>query len=391
MDINNEILTPKELAHLFVDGEISEVERTTLFKALSEDAELQDYLAEVIRGEQIMEQYRISTFAPAALSAEIAAKAFGTASAAALQSHTVANLFLRYGLVAGVLAAVLTGGFGFRSDSPIHTANQTAESSFSENRKSVAATLANTNYRDYSHNTDINSTKRISEVNIPAESAIVQIDDSGKILSEEEQIRKQSSFANEKNNEQAIMASIERSEFLAPDIFAPDITAATDAPDALAYLRNRNNSETTLKDAAVTIGGFGSGNSLGSPTRLAAMYIINQEFAFGLQYTARSYSAVIPTNGNNETNPSASGIEAVAQYVENSDILPLGIKPVANFAAGYSRLGPTAFFFAGVSAEAFDMISIQTGVEGNALFYDSRGAKMAAGGLQFAINAGIKF
>lgn len=389
MNINNEILTPKELTHLFVDGEISEVERATLFKALSEDAELQDYLAEVIRGEQIMEQYRISTFAPPELGTGIAAKAFGTVSSAVSQSPAVANLFLRYGLVASVFAAVLTGGLGFRDDSAMHTANQAAnqaaKSTFSENRKSVSATLGNKNDQTDDSNTDRNSTNRASGVNTPAVSSIMKIDNHKKITQE------QSNFADEKHNEQIIAAPIERSEFLDPDIFAPDITSAAEAPDALAYSRNRNNSGNILKDAAVTIGGFGAGNSLGSPTRLAAMYIINHEFAVGMQYTARSYSAVIPINGINETNPSASGIEAVAQYVENSDILPLGIKPVANFAAGYSRLGPTAFFFAGVSADMFDMVSLQTGVEGNAVFYDSRGSKTVAGGLRFAVNAGVKF
>lgn len=362
--MTTEILTPKDLVHLFVDGEINDVERTVLFRELAADAELQEYLAGAMRADQTMQQYRAAATAPDALREAVFAAAFGGAT-----QQTAPAGFLRYGIAASIGAALLTGGLGLREMLPpvAEIPAQVATVAPARPHTAPAAIVQAP--------AQTNMTPKVAAQISPKQELPVGAEN----FSQSEAFP----FA-------LASAVVERAEIVAPETVEPNVPLGSQTPATPAYSRQFRAAGSS-KDVSAMVGGFGSPAAFSQPTRLVLMAVVNRELSAGLQYNTRSYTMTLASNTGLEVNPTVSGIEAVAQYMENSDLLPLGMKPVVSAAAGYSRLGPTAFMFAGVAASPLEYITLQTGVEGNLLFYDARGTVSTAGGVRFTINAGVNF
>lgn len=378
--------SPKDLVHLFVDGEINDVQRTILFRELADNAELQEYLSDVMQTEQKMEQYRATATVPDALRSAIFAQAgFGTTVPAA--TPAIAGVFWRYGIAMSIGAAILTGGFSFNS------ANSTPESI-----DNTSAVVRSAEALSLPTATSPLTTTANRPTGFAANPAVVLAKHApftaGKTIFNDEQSPQNKTFSpgstQPQNTIVAAPVPVETANGLASPQSMLNIslggTARSESP-----VTRFGRQPGTNKDFSVLLGGFGNAVSPGEPTRLTAMYVVNHEVSVGAQYATRSYNLTAVSDGSVQTNPTVTGFEGVFQYTENSDILPLNMKPVFSGAVGYNRLGPTAFMFMGVSTEQLDVLTLQAGVEGNLLLYSSNGSRSIAGGGRFTVNAGIRF
>lgn len=378
-----DLTSPKDLVHLFVDGEINDVQRTMLFRELADNSELQEYLSDVMQTEQRMEQYRATATVPDALRSAIFAQAgFGTTAPTA--APAVAGAFWRYGIAMSIGAAILTGGFSFNST---HSAPE-AITSTPTSVRSVESLSLPTAPSPLTTTANRPTGLAANPAAVAATNAHSTIRKT--ILNDEQDIQNKTFSRSSEQPQNTIAAPVETANSLATPESILNIqlggTARSESPVARFGKQPGTN-----KDISVLLGGFGSTTSPSEPTRLAAMYIVNDEVSFGAQYATRSYNLTALSDGSVQTNPTVTGFEGIFQYTENSDILPLNMKPVFSGAVGYNRLGPTAFMFMGVSSEQFDILTLQAGVEGNLLIYNSNGSHSIAGGGRFTINAGIRF
>jgi hypothetical protein len=371
-----EAMTSKDLIHLFVDGEVNDVQRTMLFRELADNAELQEYLSGVMRTEQTMEQYRATATVPDALRTAIFAQA-GFGANIPATAPALAGIFWRYGIAVSVGAAILTGGISFNSVPQNTSGTQAIIRNINDIHSSP--TVAD----EAKHPSGFLASPVVAETTIPADGNMSQ--------KEEQYLEAITPISQQTENSIAEPSvPVETANGLALPQYSSDISLGGSArPENPAARFGRPSA--TIIDASVLVGGFGGSASPGTPTRLAAMYVFNHEVSVGAQYTTRSYNFTAANNGSVEVNPTVSGLEGIFQYTENSNILPLDMKPVFSVALGGNRLGATAFTFMGVAAEPISILTLQAGVEGNLLLYNSNGSHSVAGGGRFTINAGIRF
>ncbi len=443
-EMNSYNYTPSDLIGLFIDGELGEAERETLFDALSGNAELQAEFERALHIKAVVAEEVLKTVPPVALTNaifanagfEVVSSASGVSVGSAGQSGFLKMLLIP--VLSAVLASALTGVVLYE-----HFEKKLEEIAF-KNRALKESSVASDSFKNEETSQELHERTNNNSANLPFTQAqrvgnfssgvgMARPADGNLTRTSNDFRRFRASrndnmlgntFKNNSNNvilkpfdyaqdklreestpeePRAIIASIEKTEFLKnstqflkseksefQELEIPDFKNEFPEENSTTYsVFIRGISSIRLFPnrtiEAPPIGSFKN-------TAVGALYNFDENNAFGGEIGREDFPIYIVDNSG-ALQPTSGIFWAGAMYRYSLDGIDFfgKIQPYAQALAGGSRSGPIGKMAVGIVYRPFKNVSFSGNIEGTGLLYGYGNELYSAGKIGASYGIGIEF